>query len=286
MLLVGGVMELFMVGSGYYYVEGVGYAGIVATLNGIITNALFLFLLSIAKWFVTCLTLGSGASGGIFSPSLFIGATFGTACGICLSALMPGLHINPAIFGIAGMAAMISGVTSAVFTGIIMVTELTNDHRVILPLIISSCLAYVVRRCLCPASIYTLKLNRRNQNVPQGLSSAYVEAKTLEECFNGNFVINEESLPHQDAVTVVHNQGKIQHVLKPNNKNKFTFHVVHAKTSVAEALKQMRHNLAEFILLHPENKKQHAKHVKGFISKNEILRIYEEHLKLQKPHND
>ncbi len=61
---------------------------------------------------------------------------------------------------------------------------------------------------------------------------------------------------------------------------------MHPKASIANAVKQMRHNLAEFILVHPENKPHDAKHIKGFIAKNEILQIYEEHLKLQKPHND
>ena len=105
MLLVGGMMELFMVGSGRYFVEGVGYATIDSTLRGATNGVLFLFLLCFAKWLATCLTLGSGASGGIFSPSLFIGATFGTACGICLNVLMPGLEISPIVFGVAGHLA-------------------------------------------------------------------------------------------------------------------------------------------------------------------------------------
>ena len=171
MLIVGGMMELFMVGSGRYYIEGVGYSTIVDVLRSMFTNPLLLLLLAGAKWLATCLTLGSGGSGGVFSPSLFIGATLGACCGICLNYVMPGLGISPIAFAVAGMAAMVGGSTGALITAVVMAIELTNDEKVILPVMISASVALAVRSFFCKHGIYTLKLLKRKHVILEGLQS-------------------------------------------------------------------------------------------------------------------
>ena len=90
MLLVGMLIYALMRWGGHYYVEGVGYATIQATLMGQLTAAGFLLLLYVCKLLATTISLGSGASGGIFSPSLFMGATLGGAFAALVSAIFPG----------------------------------------------------------------------------------------------------------------------------------------------------------------------------------------------------
>ncbi len=89
MLLVGVLMYLAMTFLGHYYIEGVGYAGIEDVLTGKLFQFKLLALLFILKLLVTSFTLGSGASGGIFSPALFLGAMAGGAYGIALKAIFP-----------------------------------------------------------------------------------------------------------------------------------------------------------------------------------------------------
>jgi CIC family chloride channel protein len=178
MLLVGLMLAGFMTFSSswfgqpnHYYIEGVGYATIMDILRGGLTAAGFLFLLGAAKLLATCLTLGSGASGGVFSPCLFIGAALGAACGGALNQLFPTLGLNPTQFAIAGMVAMVGGTTGAVLTATVMVFEMTRDYTVILPVILTVTVACAVRHQLLPATIYTLKLIRRGHAVPQGLQT-------------------------------------------------------------------------------------------------------------------
>ena len=173
----------------HYYVQGVGYATILDVLRGDLTAPGFLLLLVGAKLLVTCLTLGSGASGGIFSPSLFLGAALGGFMGGALESLAPGLGVPSFHFAIAGMAGMVAGATGAVLTAIIMVFEMTWNYSVIIPVILTSTVAYAVRQSLSPASIYTLKLLRRGDVVPQGLQGWIVGPYRAHHLMSRDFVI-------------------------------------------------------------------------------------------------
>ena len=169
MLLVGIIMYLLMVWWGHYYVEGVGYA----TIQDVLTDKLAVFyvllVLFALKLLVTSLTLGSGASGGIFSPSLFMGATLGAAYGLILSWCFPGMDRGVSAFAVAGMAGVVGGATGAAMAAIVMIFEMTLDYHVIIPITITVALSYGVRKALCPESIYTLKLTRRGHHIPAAL---------------------------------------------------------------------------------------------------------------------
>jgi CIC family chloride channel protein len=137
-------------------------------LHGLLNEPQLLLLLLGLKLLATWLSLGSGASGGVFSPALFVGATGGVLFGHLCHALVPELSVALPTFAIAGMAAMIVGTTGAFFTGIIMLAEMTQDHRVILPLLITTAVAYAVRKTFMEESIYTMKLIARGHPVPEG----------------------------------------------------------------------------------------------------------------------
>lgn len=172
MLLLGIMIYMFLEYTGEYYVGGVGYGTIMDVLAGTLTDPLFLLVLFVGKLLATGLTLGSGASGGVFSPTLFLGATLGAAFGRFAMLLFPDAGLDPVIFTVAGMGAIVGGTTGAVLTAITMTFEQTHDYSAMLPLILTIGLAYVVRVKLCSESVYTLKLSRRGVGVPQGLQAA------------------------------------------------------------------------------------------------------------------
>ncbi|MBS2032606.1 MAG: chloride channel protein [Deltaproteobacteria bacterium] len=169
MLLVGLSITILFRRTGHYWVEGVGYATVLDVLNGALASIPFLLALCGLKLAATWITLGSGASGGIFSPSMFLGATLGGAFGHVLHALSPGLTIAPAAFALAGMAGVVAGATGAAITALVMIFEMTRDYSVVLPMTLTVALSYAVRRALCRDSIYTLKLSRRGIHIPDAL---------------------------------------------------------------------------------------------------------------------
>jgi CIC family chloride channel protein len=189
MLGVGVTMYVVFRLTGRYYVEGVGYAAIEDVLRGSLSLPLLLLVLVGLKLLVTCLTLGSGASGSIFSPSLFMGAMAGGAFGVVVSGLFPGLGVGIPAFAIVGMAAMIAGSTGAVMTAITMLFEMTRDYNVALPVIVAVVVAYLVRKNLSYESIYTLKLLRRNHVVPEGLEAALAAARQARHVMSREFVV-------------------------------------------------------------------------------------------------
>ena len=128
MSLVGIIMYVLMVTTGHYHVEGVGYA----TVQDILSGRLSWFLLALfaLKLLTTSLTLGSGASGGVFSPALYLGATLGGVYGLAARQLFPTLAIDPAAFAVAGMAGVVGGSTGAAMAAIVMIFEMTLDYTV------------------------------------------------------------------------------------------------------------------------------------------------------------
>jgi CIC family chloride channel protein len=169
MFLVGVLMYLAMSHLGHYYIEGVGYATIRDVLTASLTDPYVLVLLFGAKLLATSLSLGSGASGGVFSPSLFIGAVLGGAYAVIVTGLLPGLPLDPRSAAVIGMAAMMGGATGAVVTAIVMIFEMTRDYNVIVPLLVTVSISYGVRRLIMADSIYSMKLTRRGHYIPESL---------------------------------------------------------------------------------------------------------------------
>lgn len=169
MLLVGVLIWLLMHVAGHYYVEGVGYSTIQAVFAGQLASPMFLLLLFVAKLAATSVSLGSGSSGGIFSPSLFLGATLGAAFASLVAPLVPGVPLSPPAFAMVGMGAMVGGGTGAAMTAVTMIFEMTRDYNIVLPMILAVALSLGVRRLLSRENIYTMKLARRGHAMPRGL---------------------------------------------------------------------------------------------------------------------
>jgi chloride channel protein, CIC family len=171
MLGVGGLGVALHATLGHYHVFGVGYATIMDVLSGTLTSMLVLVTLFALKLLATSLTLGSGASGGVFSPSLFMGATLGGAYGLALRRLFPWLNVDPAALALAGMAGVVGGATGAALTAIVMTFEMTLDYTIVLPMTLTVATSYGLRRLILRESIYTMKLVRRGHTMPQALQT-------------------------------------------------------------------------------------------------------------------
>ena len=189
MLMVGVLMYALFRFQGHYFVEGVGYATIQAILTNEIVAAGLLIGLFVAKLFATSVSLGSGASGGIFSPSLFMGATLGGAFGAAVGAL-GGVHgVDPVTCAIIGMAAMVGGGTGAAMTAVTMIFEMTRDYDIIMPIIVAVAIAIGVRRLLSRENIYTVKLVTRGHLIPKALHANMFLVRHAEEVMDRDVVL-------------------------------------------------------------------------------------------------
>lgn len=187
MTFMGVLMFVLMHYTGKYYVDGVGYATIIDILNQTLAHPSILLLLFVLKLMATGTTIGSGGSGGVFSPSLFLGATLGAAFGAIVSHFLPNIGLSSVEFAVCGMAALVAGSTGAVVTALVMTYEMTHDYNVILPMILSVVLAHWVRKMLSPESIYTLKLLRRGQPVHEGLQAALYSGQQARHVMTADF---------------------------------------------------------------------------------------------------
>ena len=200
---VGLMGYLFMLTSGHYHVLSVGYATIQDILSDNHMGVLLLLALFVAKMLATTISLGSGASGGIFSPSLFMGATLGAAIGTAGQWLLPDAGLSVPMFAMIGMGAMVGAGTSAAMTAIVMVFEMTRDYNIILPLVLAVALALGVRRALIVNDIYTIKLRKRGRAIPTDRTTNMFLVQPAREVMSRNFKVLEMSMSVAEALTIV-----------------------------------------------------------------------------------
>ncbi len=195
MLVVGVMFYLLLIKQGHYYVEGVGYAAVQDLLSSAAPALGLLVVLFVLKWLATALSLGSGASGGIFSPMLYMGAMLGGAYGLVVRHFFPGLTPNPALFAVAGMAGLVGGATGAAIASIVMLFEMTLDYSIIVPVTATVTLSYAVRKGLLSESMYTVKLARRGHNIPEAME-AYLEFQSeARQMMDSHFLTVPASTP-------------------------------------------------------------------------------------------
>ncbi len=177
MLLVGLEAYAFLYFTGRYYVEGLGYSVIFDLLTGGVTSLGFLLLLMAGKYVATCMTLGSGGSGGVFCPSFFLGAAAGALVYELLRPFWPdSILLSREVLVLTGMAASVGGTTGAVLSGIVMTSELTGNYQVLPATAIVAVVAFAIRRALIGGGIYTQKLQLRGAWIPEGLQSSVISS--------------------------------------------------------------------------------------------------------------
>lgn len=213
MLVVGILIYVLMRTAGHYYVEGVGYSTIQATLKGTLQGGFFLLLLYGCKLLATTLSLGSGSSGGVFSPSLFMGATLGAAFASAVSFVFPDVPVTPAAFAMVGMGAMVGSGTGAAMTAVTMIFEMTLDYNIVLPMIIAVAVSLGIRRILSRENIYTMKLVRRGRVLPRGLHANLFLVRHARDVMLRDIVVTDEGTTFSDFARAEQATSGIRHVV-------------------------------------------------------------------------
>ncbi|MBD3331513.1 CBS domain-containing protein [candidate division GN15 bacterium] len=179
--LLLGILAIF-----YPQVLADGYETIRLTLYGQISAGL-LVILVVAKLAATSFTLGSGNSGGIFAPSLFMGAVAGGAFGSLVHTLLPSYTATPGAYALVGMAGMVAAATHAPITALLIIFEMTSDYRIILPLMVTVVFSALVARRLFGHSIYTAKLAKRGIEIRGGRDINVLKSHTVREVMDEEF---------------------------------------------------------------------------------------------------
>ena len=176
-LLLGG-LGLFLP-----QIFGVGYPAMADALQGKYELWLLLSLV-VAKILAVSLTIGSGGSGGVFAPSLFIGSMLGTAFGAVANLAWPGSTAPAGAYGLVGMASVFSGAARAPITAVIILFELTGDYRIILPLMLAVVMSTLFSEALSEDTIYTLKLRRRGIDLRAGRNFDLMRTTTVAQAMS------------------------------------------------------------------------------------------------------
>lgn len=245
MLIVGVMIYLLFRYAGHYYVEGVGYATIQATLYGQLQGGAFLLMLALCKTVATSVSLGSGSSGGVFSPSLFIGATLGAALSSIIAIIVPGAPVSAPAFAMVGMGAMVGGSTGAAMTAVAMIFEMTRDYDIVLPMIIAVAFSLGARRLLSPESIYTLKLVRRGHRIPNALHANMFLVQNATQVMETDVFVLDAQVPFRELFA--RPQGPaFRHVVV--TKEQEIFGVLRINTGLRRAVSQADSDIALGVL--------------------------------------
>jgi len=164
---IGGAIVGTMVLASSGILVGYGHVALRPQIFGQLGVAA-LAALAAGKIVATAITLNSGASGGLFTPSLYLGVATGGAFGVAISKLFPGLGLHPEAYALVGMGTMVAAATHAPITAILLVFEMTNDYAITIPLMISVTLGYVIARRIESDSLYSLWLTRRGERLEHG----------------------------------------------------------------------------------------------------------------------
>jgi CIC family chloride channel protein len=184
-----------------------GYETISLTLYGNMAVGL-LVLLIFFKMIATSLTLGSGNSGGIFAPALFMGAVAGGAFGVLMNYLFPGVTATPGAYALVGMAGMLAAATHAPITALLIIFEMTSDYRIILPLMVTVVFSALVAGRIFPYSIYTMKLARKGIDIKGGRDINVLRSHQVWEIMDRDFETIPASMPLARVFQTIENSSE------------------------------------------------------------------------------
>jgi CIC family chloride channel protein len=297
--VIGGIL-LGIGGLFLPQILGVGYGAINLALMQKLAWWLLLILV-LAKVLATSITIGSGASGGIFAPSLFMGAMAGGLFGTILHNLFPDVTASPGAYSIVGMGAVVSATTHGPLAAILILFEMTGNYQIILPLMLSCIVGTIASRNLLKDSIYTLKLARRGIDIKGGkevnvLKSIYVKdvmssnVETFPENLSIESMAAKISKSKYNSFPVIDSQDKLSGIISFNDYSDALFNEDLANLVVAKDLATSdvvtvcsdedlytaleRISLKDFSTL-PVVSPDDPAHLIGIVSRRDIIGAYE-----------
>jgi CIC family chloride channel protein len=218
---------LFVGVSGYFFEEifGFGYSAINKILANSLTVQVVLVLL-ILKFLLVPLVLNSGGFGGIFAPSLFMGACLGFSFVYGLNSIW-GLNLDSTIFVLVGMGAVLGGVNSIPISAILIIFEMTKDYSFILPLMLAVVISTMLVQLVLRGSIHTKHLEQEGFNISSGRETNILRSLTVEDAMSTNILTIQENTPLPKLVSLfmesntsqcytVDENGKLSGVISQN----------------------------------------------------------------------
>jgi len=290
-LLVGAVALVFP------QILGIGYETVSAVLQENYTGPMLIGLVGL-KILAVSLTLGSGGSGGVFAPSLFVGATLGGAFGAFVHHLFPASTATYGAYALVGMAAVFAGAGRATMTSIIILFEMTQDYRIILPLMFACVVSHLVAWTLHADSIYTKKLTRRGVRVVQDLEVDVLarvrvrevmdrEVETVAETASIRDAYDKTLASGRKALPVVNEHGELTGIITHFDlSHAFQRHEVNRPVSEfasrqlvtaypEQTLYEVFHKFSQVRQL-PVVDRRNRKHLLGMLSRADLLKAREQ----------
>ena len=199
-------------------VFGVGYDTMDSALSGHLLGWLA-FALIFLKIIATSISLGSGGSGGVFAPSLFLGAMLGTFFGFAVNTFFPEWTAESGAYALVAMGGVVGATTHGPITAILIIFELTNDYKIILPLMITTIIATLISVRFQKESIYTLKLVRKGINIFAGREVNVLRSLKVETVVKSSINTVQEETPFSILLEkIVNSQHNYTYMLNKNNE--------------------------------------------------------------------
>jgi chloride channel protein, CIC family len=173
-LIIGGLLIISPA------VMGVGYEYVDQALNGgllLKTMVLLCFL----KLAATIVSYASGNAGGVFAPSLYIGAMAGGAAGMLVHRFAPFPTADPGAYALVGMGTLFAGIIRAPMTSVFMIFEITQDYQILVPLMVANMLSFVISRRFQPVPLYHALLHQDGIHLPSAATQASMAARTARD---------------------------------------------------------------------------------------------------------
>ncbi len=181
-------------------VMGVGYDSIDQALNGGLVFGTLVTLCAV-KLVATLVSYTTGNAGGIFAPSLFIGAMAGGAIGTATTWVAPFPTADPGAYALVGMGALFAGIIRAPLTSVFMIFEITQDYQILVPLMVANMLSFVISRRYQPVPIYHALLEQDGVRLPPPLGGDRPVAWTAGSIMSDAFVVLPADLTIAEAMS-------------------------------------------------------------------------------------
>jgi CIC family chloride channel protein len=259
-----------------------------------------LLLLTVLKIVATSFSLGSGGSGGLFIPSLFVGATFGAFFGSVANHYFPAITATPGAYALVGMGIMVAGTTHATISALMLIFEITNNYQIILPLMLGTIIATITSRLIMRENIYTMRIALSGEYIFKGRNMTLLQSIPIHQHVQTKFDCLTENLPFRKildllrhsnhaAFPVINPDKKLVGLVSLQNIRSYMFDrelyplliakdimqedfiTVHPDQSLAEVLRLFDLTDAELI---PVTKKKKKEYLLGVIYRDELMSWY------------
>jgi CIC family chloride channel protein len=188
-----------VIGLAFPQIFSNGYEPMGLALMG---NMAFWLMLSLVfmKILATSITLGSGGSGGIFAPALYIGAMLGGAFGTIINILFPFITAQPGAYALVGMGSLLAAAAHAPLTNSLLLFELTGDYHIILPIMVACIMSTITIRALSPHSIFSIGLHKKGITIEAGKEVNVLQSLKVRDAMTKDLEVIPEDMPFREIL--------------------------------------------------------------------------------------